>query len=143
VGLRPVRREDIEVFYEHQLEPAATAMAGFPSRGREAFFAHWERTLVRPDARVMTITEGDAVAGNIGSWADDGRVLLGYWTGSAHWGRGVATAAVREYLAAHEPRRPVYAYVAATNGASVRVLEKCGFAHVERDDAELLLVFGG
>jgi RimJ/RimL family protein N-acetyltransferase len=73
------------------------------------------------------------VAGNIGSWEQDGRVLLGYWLGSAYWGRGIATAALRSYLDEHEPRRPINAQVVATNLGSIRVLEKCGFELVGRE----------
>jgi RimJ/RimL family protein N-acetyltransferase len=108
-------------------------MAMFPARERDAFLQHWRTvTLARPDAKARTITCGDAVAGNIGSWEQDGRVLLGYWIGSTHWGRGIATAALRTYLDEHEPRRPIHAHVVATNVGSIRVLEKCGFELVER-----------
>ena len=133
VSLRPVRDADLAVFYEQQREPEGVAMALFPARERDAFLHHWRTvTLARPDARAMTITCGDAVAGNIGSWEQDGGVFLGYWLGSAYWGRGIATAALRAYLVEHEPRRPIHAHVVATNLGSIRVLEKCGFELVER-----------
>ena len=41
-------------------------------------------------------------------------------------GRGVATEAVRALLA-EDPKRPLFGHVAKHNGASMRVLEKCGF----------------
>jgi RimJ/RimL family protein N-acetyltransferase len=133
VGLRSVRDSDLEIFYDHQCEPEAVAMALFPSRDRNAFFCHWKtNTLVRPDAKAMTVTYGDSVAGNIGSWETDGHVLVGYWIGKAYWGNGVATAALQRFLTDHEPRRPVHAHVVAANVGSVRVLEKCGFELVER-----------
>jgi RimJ/RimL family protein N-acetyltransferase len=141
VGLRSVREDDLEVFYEQQREPEAVAMAHFPARERDRFFDHWRtRILGEPTATAMTITVGDAVAGNIGSWEQDGLVLVGYWLGKAYWGRGVATAALREFLAVHETRRPVHAYVFAANAGSIRVLEKCGFGPVEHDDGEELLL---
>jgi RimJ/RimL family protein N-acetyltransferase len=134
VGLRPVRDSDLEIFYQQQREPEGVAMALFPTRERDAFLHHWRTvTLARPDARAMTVTCGDAVAGNIGSWEQDGRVLVGYWLGSAYWGRGIATAALRSYLDEHEPRRPINAQVVATNLGSIRVLEKCGFELVGRE----------
>ena len=79
-------------------------MAMFPSRDRDAFFSHWARTRARADARTMTITYGDAVAGNIGSWEDGEQVFLGYWIGKSYWGRGIATAALSAYVTEHEPR---------------------------------------
>jgi RimJ/RimL family protein N-acetyltransferase len=154
VGLRPVGDADLETFYLHQLDPEAVAMAMFPSRDREAFFRHWRTsTLVRPDARPRTVTYGDSVAGNIGSWESDEGVLVGYWIGRDYWGKGIATAALRLFLTDHELRRPLLARVAATNAGSIRVLEKCGFKLVERtrefdprfgiDVEELLMVYEG
>lgn len=132
VGLRPVRDEDIEIFFEHQREPEGAAMAMFPSRDRDVFFSHWAKTRARTDARAMTITYEACVAGNIGSWAEDEYIFLGYWIGKAYWGQGIATAALNAYVAEHELRRPLRAHVAATNIGSIRVLEKCGFELVSR-----------
>lgn len=56
---------------------------------------------------------------------------IGYWLGVAHWGRGVATAAVRAvtgHAFATQPElRRLWAVPFATNRASARVLEKAGF----------------
>jgi RimJ/RimL family protein N-acetyltransferase len=71
------------------------------------------------------------VAGNIGCWEQDGRLLVGYWVGREFWGRGLATAALAE-LVAEIPERPLHAWVASSNVGSIRVLEKCGFVEVER-----------
>jgi len=154
VGLRPVREADLEIFYGHQREPEAVSMAVFRSRDRDAFFRHWAATLERSDGTALTITDGDSVAGHIGSWVSEDHVLVGYWIGSAHWGKGVATAALRTFVAEHEPRRPLHAHVATSNVGSIRVLEKCGFEPVERttefdealgrrDVEELLMVYTG
>lgn len=133
VGLRPVSEADLEVFYEHQREPEAVAMAVFPSRDRDPFVTHWKtRVLANPDGTARTITYADSVVGNVVSWAADGHVLVGYWIGSAYWGKGIATTALRKFLDEHELRRPLHAHVAATNVGSIRVLEKCGFELVER-----------
>jgi RimJ/RimL family protein N-acetyltransferase len=152
VGLRPVREADLEVFYIQQREPEAVSMAAFPARDRAAFFTHWQtRVLTNPDGQAMTITYEDSVAGNVVSWATDDRVLIGYWLGSDYWGKGIATAALRMFLAGHERRRPLHAQVVSTNAGSIRVLEKCGFEPVERstefdetsgrDVEELLMVY--
>ena len=55
---------------------------------------------------------------------------IGYWLGRAHWGRGIATAAVRalsEYAFAHFDVCRLYASVCARNEGSARVLEKAGY----------------
>lgn len=55
---------------------------------------------------------------------------IGYWLGEAHWGRGIATAALRA-VTAHALTTlgltRVFALPFATNAASIRVLEKAGF----------------
>ena len=66
------------------------------------------------------------VAGNIGSWQDNGQQLLGYWVGREWWGRGVATQALA-LLVDEVSIRPLYAHVAVHNVGSIRVLAECGF----------------
>lgn len=132
VRLRPVEDADLDVLYLHQTDPEASAMAAFPVRGRDDFDRHWAR--LRADAGVVTrtIVADGAVAGQIGSWAQDGQQLLGYWIGREWWGRGVATRALT-LLADELAVRPLHAHVAVHNRGSVRVLEKCGF---RRDRAQ-------
>lgn len=56
---------------------------------------------------------------------------VGYWVSPTHWGRGIATAAVRAVtrhaFAAHAELRRLYAVPYAWNPASARVLEKAGY----------------
>lgn len=133
--LREVVEADLPVFYEYEQEPEASAMAAFPARGRDAFMAHWARTLANDSALTRTVVSGGEVAGNIGCWEADGRRFVGYWIGRAFWGRGLATRALGE-LTAIVAARPLHAHVAASNVASIRVLEKCGFVEVERHAAD-------
>jgi RimJ/RimL family protein N-acetyltransferase len=58
-----------------------------------------------------------------------GKREVGYWLGSAYWGRGIATAALAALLR-EVTGRPLYAYVARSNVGSIRVLEKCGFTRI-------------
>jgi RimJ/RimL family protein N-acetyltransferase len=127
--LRDAVEADVPFFFEHQLDPEATRMAAFPSREREEFTAHWLRILAREDGNTAkaVVVDGD-VAGNVVCWSDGKRRLVGYWIGREFWGRGIATRALAE-LVAGEPR-PLHAWVAASNLASIRVLEKCGFVRV-------------
>ena len=131
--LRDVIESDLPIFFEHQSDPEATAMADFPAREREAFDAHWERVLGDPTLTSKTIVFEGQVAGNIGSWEHDGRRLVGYWLGREFWGKGLATKALAE-LVDELDRRPIYAYVAKTNVGSIRVLEKCGFVRSDEDE---------
>src|SRR5690606_37663200 len=79
VRLRGVEPEDLPIFYEHQLDPDAARMAGFPSRDRAAFDAHWANNVLgNPAAVTQTILVDGRIAGNIGSWPQDGLRLVGY-----------------------------------------------------------------
>jgi [ribosomal protein S5]-alanine N-acetyltransferase len=65
---------------------------------------------------------------------------VGYKVVPAWWGRGVATAGVQwllDELQARFPGVPVLASVDTRNLGSVRVLQKCGFELLRREDAEL------
>jgi len=127
--LRPVEPADIEVFYEHQADSAASEMAAFPSRDRSAHFEHWTKRLPAIHTNLAwTVLADGAVAGNVVSWLDpeNGHRYFGYWLGRGFWGQGIATEAVRLALEAiHD--RPIFADVAVHNIGSQRVLEKSGF----------------
>ena len=133
--LRDVAETDLDVFYEQQLDPEATAMAVFPARDREAFDAHWRRLLADDSLVKRTIVDAGAVAGNIGCWEQDGRLLVGYWVGRESWGRGVATQAL-ELFVDEVSIRPLYAHVAVHNVGSIRVLDKCGFRRDRAQEAK-------
>ncbi|MEP7360276.1 MAG: GNAT family N-acetyltransferase [Chloroflexota bacterium] len=147
IALRPVDVTDIDVFYDHQADPVAAAMAGVNSRDRAAHVEHWATViLANPSNVTRTVTVDGVVAGNIGSWIDqDGKRLVGYVYGRELWGRGIATDALRQFLDQEMTERPLYAHVANSNLGSQRVLEKSGFvrtsdhAPVEDDGRELLL----
>jgi RimJ/RimL family protein N-acetyltransferase len=126
LAIRDVEVPDLDVFFIHQREPEANRMAGFPPRDRESFFEHWGKIMADPTVITATIVHDGQVAGNIVSWLQDGRRLVGYWVGQAHWGQGVATRALRMFLDRVD-QRPLFAYVARQNAGSIRVLEKCGF----------------
>ena len=134
IRLRDVEVSDIEIFYEQQLDPEATTMAAFPARDRESHLAHWNKILKDSSCITRTIVASGQVAGNIGSWVEDEQREIGYWIGKAHWGRGVATSALEQFLQVVEDR-PLYAWVARHNSGSIRVLEKCGFLF-DRDESD-------
>jgi len=121
-----VTEADLSVLFEHQMDPEANRMAAFPARNREAFAAHWRQVLDDGAVVKKTILFDGRVAGNIVSFEQLGRTLVGYWIGKEYWGKGIATRALSEFLN-HVTARPLYARVAKHNRASIRVLEKCGF----------------
>lgn len=126
VSLRDVREEDLAIFFDQQLDPDATRMAAFPPRDGAAFMAHWRRSMAHVTAVLKTVVFRGMVAGNIVYWERDGQPNVGFWLGKEYWGRGIASAALLQFLA-QVSVRPLYARVAKHNAASRRVLEKCGF----------------
>ena len=135
--LRSVEDRDLDVFFDHQADPQAVEMAAFPARDKDQFAAHWAKIRADDTKVVRTIVAEGMVAGNIGSWQENGQQLLGYWVGREYWGRGVATQALA-LLVDEVSIRPLYAHVAAHNVGSIRVLEKCGFRRDRVQEARRL-----
>jgi len=135
VRLRRVEDPDLDVFFDHQADPQAVEMAAFPARDKEQFAAHWAKVRADDSNVVRTIVADGMVAGNIGSWQDNGQQLLGYWVGREWWGRGVATQALA-LLMDEVSIRPLYAHVAVHNVGSIRVLDKCGFRRDRVEEAK-------
>ncbi len=132
VRLRAVSDADVELFFEHQREPAANRMAAFPPRERDAFFTHWKAIRDNQDVVIRTIECQGRVAGNVATFKRGELREVCYWLGREHWNKGVATEALQLFLAEYKGR-PLYARVAKLNVASLRVAGKCGFAIVGED----------
>ena len=124
--LRNVSVEDLPIFFEHQRDAVALRMAAFRSRERDAFMTHWRTNVLRPENVSRTVVVDRQVVGYVSSWEQDGRRLVAYWIGREHWGKGIATRALSEFVVL-EATRPLHAWVAVHNVGSIRVLEKCGF----------------
>ena len=142
VHLRSVEDRDLDVFFDHQADPQAVDMAAFPARDKDQFAAHWAKLRADDALVVRTIVADGVVAGNLGSWQENGQQLLGYWLGRECWGRGVATQALALFVD-EVSIRPLYAHVAVHNVGSIRVLEKCGFRRDRVEEAKAPAVDDG
>ena len=87
-----------------------------------------------PTTDFALVVNGEAIGG-IGLTpkedVDRRSVEIGYWLGEDHWGKGIATAAVRaisDYAFANFDVCRIYATVFESNPASIRVLEKAGYS---------------
>jgi RimJ/RimL family protein N-acetyltransferase len=131
--LREVRDTDLDVLFSHWTDPEANLVAAFapadPS-DREAFDERWRRIRESDDSTALVIEVDGKVVGSISSWTNEGEREVTYWIGREHWGQGIATRALAEFLAEVERTRPIQASTADDNVGSQRVLEKCGFRRV-------------
>ncbi len=136
VTLRATRAGDLDELFQIQLDPEAVGMAAFtpddPS-DRGAFDAHWQRLFARDDVDARTVRCDGCIVGSVARWIDPETKTaeVTYWIDRAHWGRGIATRAMRLFLDTQP--RPIRARAAADNAASVAVLGKLGFVEVARD----------
>lgn len=108
----------------------------FPHPYTEEEASRWLAQIAGMPVRTCWAIEvGHRAIGGIGIELREGIYVkcadFGYWLGEPYWGRGIATAAVRalvpEILSRFGLIR-LQAYVFAWNPASMRVLEKAGFA---------------
>ena len=133
--LRPVAASDLPTFFEHQRDPLGVHMAAFTTEDpddRARFDAHWRRLLGDPSIVMRTVEVEGQPAGHVSSFIGDMGTEVTYWLGRDYWGRGIATAALQALLQV-DSRRPLRSRAAPNNGASIRVLEKCGFVRIGTD----------
>jgi RimJ/RimL family protein N-acetyltransferase len=109
----------------------------------EAALRQWISGYVAPASHsfLMALRRDRATIGGIGFGGAGRTAELGYALGRRFWGRGYATEGVRAMLAhaAAVGYRTLEAFSFVENPASVRVLEKAGFAELgvfERDYPE-------
>jgi len=129
--LRPVLETDLPILFEQQLDPETIAMSAYPSKDRGDFMRHWEGILNNKAITARTLVYKEKIAGHIVCWKEKYEQQIGYWIGKQFWGRGIASAALAEFLL-EVKIRPLYARVANHNLGSKRVLEKCGFALLDQ-----------
>jgi RimJ/RimL family protein N-acetyltransferase len=126
VWLRPVEAGDLPRMFDLQLDPESNRMAVMLPRTAEAFAAHWAKVLADPATIARAILVGEALVGTISCFPMDGEDHVGYWIDRAYWGMGIASRALH-LLLQEVTKRPLVATAATSNGASLRVLQKCGF----------------
>jgi len=128
--LREMTQDDLPIFYEQQLDQEANYMAAFTSKDptdRLAFNVHWEKIMADQGITIRTILYDGQVAGSVLCHAWGGEPEISYWLGKEFWKRGIATQGLALFLDVVTVR-PLHARVAKDNIASIRVLEKNGFA---------------
>jgi RimJ/RimL family protein N-acetyltransferase len=137
VGLRPVRRSDLDELYEAHVRIAARGrffplgVQSEPAFHRE-FDEHgfWQKT----EGMLLIVTPDDEIAGHIEFFRP-----VSYWDAfelsyqlydERHAGRGYATEAVQllvDHLFATKKEHRIHLAIVPGNVASERIATKCGF----------------
>jgi len=137
ITLRPFTDSDLDPLFAWESDPRAVRMAAFTRANpsdRRAFDAHYERVRSDPSNTLLAIDDAGEFVGTVGSFTIDGEREVTYWIAPARWGQGLATAALRAFLAI-ETTRPLYGRVAGHNAASATVLSRAGFVEVGSETA--------
>ncbi|RLQ93695.1 GNAT family N-acetyltransferase [Falsibacillus albus] len=135
IMLRTIEMDDLPLFFEFQKDRDAIHMAAFTAKDpndREHFNRHWNKILGNESIIKRTITLNHEVVGSIMCFEQFGEREVTYWIDKKHWGKGIATDALGEFLTI-VPVRPLYGRTAKDNIGSRRVLEKCGFTITGED----------
>lgn len=126
VQLRAMSTAYLQPLFEMQLDEVANQMAVTIPRTPENFRDHWQEALIDPNVFARAILVDEHFVGLVSCFPSEDLTQIGYWLHKAAWGKGIATQAVQLLL--KEVRiRPIWAKLAASNIASRRVLDKCGF----------------
>ena len=132
VSLRPLEDRDLDPIFQQVTDPESIRMAAFTSEDqtdRRAFLDRMSRIRANTSASNRVIEVDGEIAGTISSFRIDDQLEVTYWVDRAHWGKGIASAAL-QILLAETAERPLYARAASDNLGSLRVLEKAGFRRI-------------
>lgn len=139
--LRRARWEDLPAVHRLFSDPRAMRYWSRPEHETLDETRHWLRFLVEPEADSLDflVEKDGAVIGKAGAWK---LPEVGFLLHPDHWGQGLATEAMAAVIAYVEAERPsvsgLTAEVDPRNAASLRVLEKLGFAESGRAERTLL-----
>jgi len=137
ITLRTFADSDLDSLFIWESDPRAVQMAAFtrpdPS-DRTAFDAHYERVRSDPSNTLLAIDDDGEFVGTVGSFTMEGEREVTYWIAPERWGQGLASRALRAFLAI-ESARPLYGRVADHNAASAKVLVRAGFVEVATETA--------
>ena len=138
VQLRAMSAVYLQPLFVMQLDEEANQMAVTIPRTQENFQEHWKESLVDPNVFARAILLDEHFVGIVSCFPSEGVTQIGYWIDRPAWGKGIATQAV-QLLLNEVPIRPIWAKLAASNIASRRVLDKCGFQFLFEHEAPATL----
>jgi RimJ/RimL family protein N-acetyltransferase len=135
IRLRPTEISDLDYLFEFQLDKEGGYLAAFMPKDhadKEAYLRKHTKFLSDPTINNQTIMIGDRIVGSIAKFVIEGDAEITYWIDRKFWGQGIATKALKDFLAV-ETTRPLFGRTAFDNFGSQKVLEKCGFIKTGTD----------
>jgi len=135
IRLMPTVQQDLEHFFEFQLNEEASWLAAFMPKDqfdKAAYLARYSAFLSDPTINMHTIMINDTIVGSVSKYEMRGEAEITYWIDRDYWGRGIAHTALKNFLKI-ETMRPIFGRVAFDNIGSQKVLEACGFARIGTD----------
>ena len=127
--LRPTVLSDLEVLFVFQLDPEANYLAAFTSKDaadKQSYLAKYTALLNNPTVNMQTVLVNGIIAESISKFEMEDDAEITYWFDKKWWGKGIASAALQQFLLV-ENTRPIYGRVAFDNIGSQKVLEAAGF----------------
>lgn len=135
IQLQPTTIEDLERLFLFQLDEEANFLAAFTPKDpadKAAYLEKYTKHLANPTINNQTIWLDGVIIGSIAKFVIEGDTEITYWIDRSHWGKGIATEALQQFLSI-ETTRPIFARVAFDNSGSQKVLEKAGFTRIGQD----------
>jgi len=135
IRLRPTEISDLDYLFEFQLDKEGGYLAAFMPKDhadKEAYLRKHTKFLSDPTINNQTIMVGDRIVGSIAKFVIEDDAEITYWIDRKFWGQGIATKALKDFLAI-ETTRPLFGRTAFDNFGSQKVLEKCGFVKTGTD----------
>jgi [ribosomal protein S5]-alanine N-acetyltransferase len=133
--LTETEKDDLNAFFEFQLDKEANYLAAFTSKdpnNKTAYIEKYSKHLADPTIHMRTIKVNDVIAGSIAKFVMENEAEITYWIDRKLWGQGIATTALKDFLKI-EQTRPIRGRVAFDNYGSQKVLEKCGFVKIGKE----------
>jgi RimJ/RimL family protein N-acetyltransferase len=130
VALRPIEDSDLDTLFALSRDPESVRMAAFTAADpddRAAFDAHMAKIRARPDVTNRAVTADGRLVGTVAAFVIEGDTEVTYWIDRSYWGQGIASRALALLLEL-VPVRPLFARAASDNVASLKVLQRAGFA---------------
>ncbi|HUM51350.1 MAG TPA: GNAT family N-acetyltransferase [Chitinophagales bacterium] len=135
ITLTKTEMNDLNTFFEFQLDEEANYLAAFTSKNpndKKAYIEKYAKFLSDPTITMCTIKLNNAIVGSISKFIIENDAEITYWIDRKFWNQGIASTALKEFLQI-ELTRPIFGRVAFDNFGSQKVLEKCGFVKIGLD----------